>query len=347
MERNRTVDFVKGILIVLVVFGHGLQFCFGSGYENADLFFDDYLFRAIYTFHMPLFMFISGYFFYHSNQKRCTIVVISKLKSIGIPFLTFSFIIYALTFWFSQMNTFYFSHFFIMMRNNMWFLSSLLLNCLVVASVSHLCRNKCGSQWVLTFLVFLTFFIPGSIIPDTHIFMFPYFLLGYWCCQKKIDIHILLKNSYFMLTLTCVFFITLFFYDKEMTIYRGGGICIITDIGIDPARFARDIIRYLIGITNGLWFLGISHRLITYCKHKELITHLGRMTLAIYGFQCIAYVIITECLNRYKIEIPHNYVTPTIITLLILLLSELGVRICQLNKYSRMLFLGMYKKQTS
>ena len=345
MERNRTIDFVKGELIILVVLGHGLQFSFGSGYKNAELFFDDYLFRAIYTFHMPLFMFISGYLFYHSNQKSYRIVVASKLKSIGIPFVAYFSIIYALNFGFSRMNTFYFSHFIIMMRNYMWFLSSLFLNCLVVASISHLCCDKRGLQCILAFLVILTFFIPGSIIPDTHIFMFPYFLLGYWSSMKKLDLHILLTNRYVMLALTCVFVITLLFFDKELTIYRSGGICIITDKGINLAKFAKDVSMYFIGIINGLWFLAISQRLSIYCKHKEIITHLGRMTLAIYGFQCILYVIITEFLNIYRIEIPHNYVTPTMITLLILLLCEYGVKICQLNKYSSLLFLGMYNKQ--
>ena len=70
MERNKNIDFIKGLLIVLVVLGHGLQFGFGSGYKNAELFFDDYLFRAIYTFHMPLFMFIRDYLFY--STKRVT-----------------------------------------------------------------------------------------------------------------------------------------------------------------------------------------------------------------------------------------------------------------------------------
>ena len=347
MERNKNIDFIKGLLIILVVLGHGLQFGFGSGYKNAELFFDDYLFRAIYTFHMPLFMFISGYLFYYSNQKSYTIVVTSKIRSIGIPWATYSFIIYALTFWFSRMDTFYFSHFIIMMRNTMWFLSSLLLNCFVVASVTRLYRDKCKSQWVLTTLIILTFFIPGNIIPNTHIFMFSFFLFGYWCCQKKLDLNLYLANRYVMLILTCVFVTSLFYYNKGLTIYRGGDICILTDNGINLAILTKDVLMYLIGIMNGLWFLGISQLLTTYIKHDKAITLLGRKTLSIYGFQCIAYVIISACLDRYRIDIPHNYVTPTIITLLILLLCEFGNKICRLNKYSSLLFLGIYNKQAN
>lgn len=345
MERNSNIDYAKGLLIVLVVLGHGLQFGFGTVYESAELFFDDYLFRAIYTFHMPLFMFICGYLFFHSNQKGFSIIIKSKLRSIGIPWMVFSIIIYILTFWFSRMDTFYFSHFLIMMRSNMWFLSSLLLNCLVVACITHRNRDKCIPLWLLLLLFILTFFIPGSLIPDTHLFMFPYFLMGYWCYQKKLDLHLYLTNSYIMLTLTCVFVITLFIYDRELTIYRGGGICIISNYGIDYAKFAKDVLRFLIGVTNGFWFMGISQRLTKYDKGNGIIMHLGRMTLAIYGFQCIAYVIITEYMNRYKIEISHNYVTPAIICLIILLLCNYIIKLCQLNKWSSLLFLGNYNKQ--
>ena len=68
------------------------------------------------------------------------------------------------------------------------------------------------------------------------------------------------------------------------------------------------------------------------------------MTLAVYGFQCIAYVIIIEYLNKNKIDIPHNYVTPTIVTLLILLLCVFIIKLCKLNKYSSLFFLGKYPR---
>lgn len=347
MERNKTIDFVKGLLIILVVLGHGLQFDFGTRYKDAELFFDDYLFRAIYTFHMPLFMFICGYLFYHSNKKDYTFVILSKLKSIGIPWGTYYLIIYGLVFLFGQMDTFYFSHFIIMMRSNMWFLSSLLINIIVVASITHLWPQKGNPQWGLFLLFLLSFFIPGRIIPNTHIFMIPYFLLGYWCSQKKLDLQLYLKNKYVMFALTCMFLTILFFFNRELTIYRGGDICIITDKGFDFSILGKDVLRYLIGIINGLWFLRISHLLLSFCKSNNAITHLGRMTLAVYGFQCIAYVIIIEYLDKNRIDIPHNYVTPTIVTLLILLLCVFIIKLCKLNKYSSLFFLGKYPKKQS
>ncbi|AAB91652.1 nodulation protein NolL; involved in acetylation of Nodulation factor (plasmid) [Sinorhizobium fredii NGR234] len=57
-NRDITFDFVKGILIILVVLGHLLQLVI---YRNTDNFWLSPYFKAIYMFHMPLFMAISGY----------------------------------------------------------------------------------------------------------------------------------------------------------------------------------------------------------------------------------------------------------------------------------------------
>lgn len=46
------IDQLKGIAILLVVLGHVI------GYNNCE---NSFLWRFIYSFHMPLFMFISGY----------------------------------------------------------------------------------------------------------------------------------------------------------------------------------------------------------------------------------------------------------------------------------------------
>ena len=84
MNRDKNLDLYKGVLIILVILGHALQFGFGPQYRFSELFYDDFMFRAIYTFHMPLFMTISGFLFYYSNSKSYQSVILSKIKYIGI-----------------------------------------------------------------------------------------------------------------------------------------------------------------------------------------------------------------------------------------------------------------------
>ena len=55
MERNAHIDSLKGLLIILVVFGHALERCYSGG----PLF--CLLHNALYAFHMPMFILISGY----------------------------------------------------------------------------------------------------------------------------------------------------------------------------------------------------------------------------------------------------------------------------------------------
>lgn len=47
-QRLPYLDSIKGILIILVVVGHAIQYCL-STYEM------NFTFRFIYSFHMPLF----------------------------------------------------------------------------------------------------------------------------------------------------------------------------------------------------------------------------------------------------------------------------------------------------
>ncbi len=70
------MDNLKGILIVLVVLGHFLELCMGKGFSR-------YLYILIYFFHMPLFVYCSGYF------AKCTKVGERILKRLLIPYVIF------------------------------------------------------------------------------------------------------------------------------------------------------------------------------------------------------------------------------------------------------------------
>lgn len=60
-QRDSSFDFVKGLLIYLVVWGHVMV--------AGDKMGGDAVFNIIYSFHMPLFIFLSGYFAVHTLQK--------------------------------------------------------------------------------------------------------------------------------------------------------------------------------------------------------------------------------------------------------------------------------------
>lgn len=78
-KRNFLLDNLKGLLIFLVVFGHSLEL----SKEQHILLKTIYIF--IYMFHMPAFVFISGYF--SKNLDKCRS---SAFKNFFIPFIIFN-----------------------------------------------------------------------------------------------------------------------------------------------------------------------------------------------------------------------------------------------------------------
>jgi len=71
MERKLAFDVMKGISIILVIIGH-LQI-------------PNILHHIIYSFHMPLFVIIGGYFFKSKSIKSFN--VLKDIKRLGLPYL--------------------------------------------------------------------------------------------------------------------------------------------------------------------------------------------------------------------------------------------------------------------
>lgn len=80
VKRNWGVDIIKGVAITLMVLGHGIQYI-----GNGD-FWNNPFFQIIYSFHMPLFMLVSGYLFFLTvSRKSLGKIITTKLKSLILP----------------------------------------------------------------------------------------------------------------------------------------------------------------------------------------------------------------------------------------------------------------------
>ena len=77
-QRDILFDFVKGVLIFLVVWGHVIR-----GRESI-------VYHVIYSFHMPLFVFVSGYFAVHTLRKSVMDVGKKVLNRLIVPALIWS-----------------------------------------------------------------------------------------------------------------------------------------------------------------------------------------------------------------------------------------------------------------
>lgn len=83
MTRINYLDNTKALLIILVVIGHAIQF-------NLIDYQDNFIFRFIYSFHMPLFLAISGYLVYRPQVVKN--VIKKRSLQLLLPFLTWAII---------------------------------------------------------------------------------------------------------------------------------------------------------------------------------------------------------------------------------------------------------------
>lgn len=85
-NRDFQLDAIKGFAIVLVVLGHTFQMYFAEG---NDAFWG----HVVYSFHMPLFFFVSGYLAYSSMRHYSGGELIGKrFVNLVVPFLSWYFI---------------------------------------------------------------------------------------------------------------------------------------------------------------------------------------------------------------------------------------------------------------
>ena len=68
-KRNEFLDIIKGITIFLVILGHCIENGVGIKFIEKKIFLNDFVYKFIYSFHMPLFALISGYFLYFSVKS--------------------------------------------------------------------------------------------------------------------------------------------------------------------------------------------------------------------------------------------------------------------------------------
>lgn len=175
MERNAFFDNAKVLLIFLVVFGHMIQpFTEGSSEINT-------LYMWIYTFHMPAFILLAGFFAKGSGNKK---YIMNLAKKLLMPYLIFQ-IIYTGYYFFIgkegwQTGMFY-PHW------SLWFLFSLFSWHILLTWFKKIPASLSISAAIVLGLAIGYFGEIGHAFSLSRTFVFfPFFLIGYWLTEKQI-----------------------------------------------------------------------------------------------------------------------------------------------------------------
>lgn len=256
------IDKFKGLAIILVVWGHCMQFCTKNDVLNNKLY------EMIYTFHMPFFMAISGYLYYFSINKRSLKELIeARIKQLLIPFLIWSFL-YLLVFRWEVSHSLveWIKNYIYNLPFFFWFIWSLLLSSLSVMVINKLFKDSLIAYLILFILILL---LPNGLGFYYTKYMIPYFFAGYLVHKYQLKTN----NIIFVFSLI-VFLVLWYFWKNEYYIYT-------TEMALKPNDLKGiydDCYRYVAGFTGII----VSITLIKKLPNLKLFETLGRNTLPIY-----------------------------------------------------------------
>lgn len=292
-KRSVTLDICRGIAIFLVVWGHIIQ----QGMQGMENILENTVIKVIYSFHMPLFVMISGYFFYFSSQKKNGRELLMKrsFQLLRLIFLWNSvhyFLMLISEHWVKNDRIFSLRTWWKAIMEGYWFLWAILFCTLAVGiTVKYLPERF----WMAGFL----FFAPlAGISPCRWVILsvYPIFITGFWYGKlKKEEKKTSVRLKYAALP---VFGITLAVYLHYPAIGNSEWrwlmkVCLEFLTGQTGGRevflqAGRVLLYYVLGITGSVSVLVITDALLYRWRNLVLwgfFARLGQYSLQIYILQ--------------------------------------------------------------
>ena len=306
-------------------------------YLLNGLFYSDFIFKIIYSFHMPLFMMISGYLFSYTAEKYSPGAFLrNRFERLLIPIAawgTLMFIVTALI----QQKTLRLHLILSWIRyciENNWFLWAIIVCSLIVYFIAHFCKD---SVWVYLLIYVVMFITPDAYNFRLYKFVFPFFLLAYLFHRTGREINQLFRRSIWNITVTIAYLVLLWFYNKDCYIYTTGFTLLNTG---DPLRqFGIDLYRLAIGLA-GILVLLLLLKNVQLKKDSlivRLLCRLGRHSLGIYLISgIIAEQLLVRITNMDHLNIGINLLQ----MLLILAISDFITALLTKKRTLNRIFLG-------
>lgn len=171
-SRIEAWDFLKTVAIMLVVYGHLMQYLWSDDVEIYNP-----LRNFIYSFHMPLFMTLAGLFAMRGFDSSSFIEYCRKRAlRILVPCIVWLFIIAGCIMMIS--GNIDISVFISVLTNGLWFLKSLF----ICGLLGYMAMKMSGKRWVwVTLTIIVSQFFQKWSVPN----MYPCFLLGIMIFRKQ------------------------------------------------------------------------------------------------------------------------------------------------------------------
>lgn len=320
IERKLYLDNLRGVLILLVMLGHSIQ---AAGYGIDDNFAN----RLIYSFHMPMFMAISGYLSYKiafdSNK------IISKAKQLLVPYVLWTVLMVFLYDNVSLQGAF-------IDESSLWFLWVLFIINLIYYVITILI-NKFKNKFALETMLMLVWLILVVLSNVLNIKVFSLPLIAwhfmFFCVGLIIKKHKIQMNNMCIIILLLIIWIVGAIICKEDFCQN---ICNGLPSGITHLVYL--ITKYTVAITAIFTLLSLF-RIYLNCR-ISILTYLGSITMGLYTFSVsvegLIFKEIVSCVS-------NKYIAIALCFVLISCLSVMANKLLESSKLTRVLCLGKNK----
>lgn len=335
MKRITFLDSLKGLTIFFVLWGHSIQ-----NLRDEDDFLNNALFEFIYSFHMPLFFIISGFFFKTSLRKSFKDFTLNKVIQLLLPCISWTLIfafLYQITLdsdinWTAILNRvinpkeWYY-----------WFLRDLFFSYFLMYVSYKIFKNE---TLAILFSIIFVLIIPDSFRMQRT--FLPFFIIG---ILLKGNFNWILKKKNVLLCLTgLMFIVSIYFWKGIYTIYRTDFPSIINwqTLSINLSNIDISFFRLCIGAFGGLFFFLLIEKIENQGVFFKKLQSIGKQSLGIYILQLpFLEVFANKYLDFSNINlIMYNFVITPLISFLTLLVCLLIIQIIKKNKVLDLILLG-------
>lgn len=326
------LDLLKFFAIFSVFVGHSVE------QTTGEDFWDNPLWGFIYSYHMPLFMMLCGYFFGSSLKRPFLEVLRKKCVQLLLPpvavfvvmwaaFGTTGFNPYPEIVDFSTMG----------FINVLWF-----LKCVFLCYITAYCFMKLtGRVWVAAILSSVLFILlPGGDVVNLN-FMLPMFWAGYILNRHRgwIDAH----RRAVLAVSALAFAAMLPFWSGRLTVYSVPIAVVDWSTGsVDLYNLGVAMLRYAIGLAGSIMMFTAAPAVYRWLESSRLIpamVRVGTCTLGLYMAQTLLLECLIHALGVY-LEPWQSFVAAPAIAVIELGICYGVVMLLRRNGYLRVAFLG-------
>lgn len=341
-KKNPFLDFLKGVAILLVLFGHCLQYGSGTSFLESEAYWNNAVLKLIYSFHMPLFIAVSGYLFHFSVERNGMMQSVMKRIQTLLPVcLTWAVILCMKDF--AMEVSFSFKSLVKYFLTDFWFLWSVVISACCTALFDTLFGKRGGGVRCLGYSVLLIVFLltPDSFWFNAHKFMVPFFLGGYYYAKRKSKY---LDNRYVGIAAIALWLLLMLNYSKDTYIYTTG----ISILGKDSMTYQMfvDLYRYLVGFAGVVAIVFLLKNLYRIILHRQncvaagvrkTIEYMGRDSLTFYILSTYLFVWVMPYLTQ---SFSLNYLIIIAETVIVSLMCFLVGSLIKRNSFLSRILIG-------